>query len=502
MQQVVVSSAQHLDIAWEDWRQGQCQCGGPPPPQIFEANTFTSKMLKTWFKTNKLAVPNSFPELYTETLTEGWVGVYNPMAERGVHVINDSAINLLKLIDGERTLLVIKSLLDWSEELLADGIHKLIEAGLIYFGKIRPDVIIRQSDDFGVWLHVTNECNLKCLYCYIKKSNNTLDLEQGRLAIQRIIESAVQNNHKRVTLKFAGGEPLIVFPLVQQLLSYANELAAQSQIEVVPVLLTNGTLITPAIAKLLKEQNFVVSLSLDGIDLPHNLNRPLLGGQSSFKKVELALGFLQEFDVKLNASVVITKLNLSGLPFLVQYLLGRNIAFTFNFLRPTEFAEDGLTITNLELIEVLNQVCDVIETNLPTFSIHNILLDRVNFIRPRLQACGAGENYLVVKNNGELTGCQLLNSKKSAVVGKIGETKNLLSPIREKHFVPLEVRSIEHKNGCNQCQWRYNCAGGCPLATLAAKGRFDTRSPFCDVYKAIIPRLLRIEALRLQRKNL
>lgn len=45
--------------------------------------------------------------------------------------------------------------------------------------------------------------------------------------------------------------------------------------------------------------------------------------------------------------------------------------------------------------------------------------------------------------------------------------------------------------------WRYWCAGGCPVATFAATGRYDVKSPNCGIYKAIYPEALKLEGLRL-----
>ena len=56
---------------------------------------------------------------------------------------------------------------------------------------------------------------------------------------------------------------------------------------------------------------------------------------------------------------------------------------------------------------------------------------------------------------------------------------------------------VDEKEGCEDCSWRYWCAGGCPVATFAATGRYDVKSPNCGIYKAIYPEALKLEALRL-----
>jgi uncharacterized protein len=56
---------------------------------------------------------------------------------------------------------------------------------------------------------------------------------------------------------------------------------------------------------------------------------------------------------------------------------------------------------------------------------------------------------------------------------------------------------VDEKEGCQACQWRYWCAGGCPLETFRATGRYDLKSPNCSIYKALYPEVLRLEGLRL-----
>ncbi|NTU81872.1 MAG: SPASM domain-containing protein, partial [Chloroflexales bacterium] len=61
--------------------------------------------------------------------------------------------------------------------------------------------------------------------------------------------------------------------------------------------------------------------------------------------------------------------------------------------------------------------------------------------------------------------------------------------------------SVDEKEGCRDCAWRYRCAGGCPILTLRATGRTDVRSPNCGIYQALLPATLRLEGLRILAAN-
>jgi uncharacterized protein len=71
---------------------------------------------------------------------------------------------------------------------------------------------------------------------------------------------------------------------------------------------------------------------------------------------------------------------------------------------------------------------------------------------------------------------------------------------RQERFV-ADDHGVEHIPGCRNCEWRYICGGGCPLLTKNQYGTFRHPSPYCEVYRAVIPVLLRVNALQLIRST-
>lgn len=76
---------------------------------------------------------------------------------------------------------------------------------------------------------------------------------------------------------------------------------------------------------------------------------------------------------------------------------------------------------------------------------------------------------------------------------------NAADPLQELRLAPqgLQNPPVTQKSDCRSCQWRAYCAGGCPLLSQRINGQFDSRSPYCELYQFLFPRLLRLEALRL-----
>ena len=56
---------------------------------------------------------------------------------------------------------------------------------------------------------------------------------------------------------------------------------------------------------------------------------------------------------------------------------------------------------------------------------------------------------------------------------------------------------VDEKDECRDCQWKYWCAGGCPLETYRKTGTYTAKSPNCNIYKALFPEIIRLEGLRM-----
>jgi uncharacterized protein len=72
-----------------------------------------------------------------------------------------------------------------------------------------------------------------------------------------------------------------------------------------------------------------------------------------------------------------------------------------------------------------------------------------------------------------------------------------LGAVRASHL-GLVNPAVEEKEECASCEWRYYCAGGCPLQAFQTGGSYENKSPNCGIYKALFPDMLRLEQLRLQ----
>ncbi len=344
------------------------------------------------------------------------------------------------------------------------------------------------------WLHVTNQCNLRCPYCYLHKTPDKMTLETGKQSVEAVIRSALAHGFKRIKLKFAGGEATLNFPLVAKLQAYAEQQAARHHLALESVVLSNGVVITGLMIDFLQAHRMKLMISLDGVGDMHDSHRPLVNGGGSFRQVEKSLDRLIKRDFLPDISVTLSSRNLAGLPQTVAYLLERDLPFSLNFYRENECSVGtaDLRYTNRQLIEAMLGMFAVIERDLPRRSLLGAIVDRANLQQAHTRTCGVGQNYLVIDQEGGIAKCHMEIEKPITSV----QAQDPLARLNEDK-TGLQNLPVEEKEGCRECRWRYWCAGGCPLLTYRATGRYDVKSPNCEIYRAIFPEVLRLEGLRI-----
>lgn len=439
--------------------------------------------------------------LHTQPITFSYTLLLNMLGQSQPAVLNEPALTLLNHFTTPRGVdsadLLFPSI---PPDHLHNKLAQLLNLSFLEpVGITLPDSPIAAPESSSpevlvAWLHVTNQCNLRCPYCYIHKTPDAMNLETGQQSIDAVIRSALTHQFKRIQLKFAGGEATLNFPLVSALQTYAETQAASHHLALESVVLSNGVIITDQMIDFLQMHAMKLAISLDGLGETHDTQRPFISGRGSFKQVEKSLNKLLAREFLPAISITISHRNLQGLPETVEYVLERGLPFSLNFYRENEcsLGTTDLQYANQEIIEALFKTFAVIEKYLPRQSLLSSIVDRANLQHTHTRTCGVGQNYLVIDQKGNIAKCHMEIEK----------------PITSIHAAdPLDVLkqdqngiqnlSVEEKEGCRDCAWRYWCAGGCPLLTYRATGRYDVKSPNCDIYRTIFPEVLRLEGLRI-----
>jgi uncharacterized protein len=141
-------------------------------------------------------------------------------------------------------------------------------------------------------LFVTESCNLACAYCFAANmERHFIDPQLGKRAIDFLFDET--NEAKDLSLTFWGGEPLLAFDLVRDLIIYAQEKAAITDKKLHIAIPTNVTLLTEEMIDFFQERDVQISLSLDGDEAAQSL-RKMHSGKSTFPVIVEKLDLIRK----------------------------------------------------------------------------------------------------------------------------------------------------------------------------------------------------------------
>ncbi|MFN8483164.1 MAG: radical SAM protein [Anaerolineae bacterium] len=479
-------------ILWsspDHWAEQDCACADEDFASVSRGSTtyLTARDLQDaeWQIT---------PGVYSRRLTAHHILHVNPSSDAGVAVLNHPAQDVLDAFAAPKSIDQVVTAFSQSERpLVYDTCVSLARLKLLQkqFAAAMPPY---KPTTLTAWLHVTNACNLRCSYCYLGKTDEAMDEETGRAAVDAIFRSAVQHRFDAVKLKYAGGEATLNFRLVQRLHAYANALAQDYGLRLQEVVLSNGVALSHAMLDFIRESNMRLMISLDGVGQAHDAQRAFANGRGSAHLVKRSIQRALSRGVEPYLSITVTGHNAATLTDTITFALDHDLLFNLNFYRDNDYAadHDALITEDARLIAGVQAAFKVIEERLPRHNLIAALLDRANFGTPHDRACGAGHNYMVIDHNGRIARCHM-------------EIERTITDVRvedplafiQAHDIGFRNVSVDNKEGCRDCTWRQWCAGGCPLLTYRVTGRSDVQSPYCNVYRALYPEVVRLEGLRL-----
>jgi uncharacterized protein len=427
-------------------------------------------------------------------LDQGHRALFNPVGRGGLVVVNERASRIFRCFARPATLREARS--SWPG---GTAEFDTITASLYQLGMLHPAGEVQRPEFASgkvltAWLHVSNACNLRCPYCYVSKSDEGMDEPTGRAAVEAVVSSAVTHGFPAVKLKYAGGEASLNHRLMTSLHGYARSLCADRGLRLYATLLSNGVRLSRRLVATLKDEEIRVMISLDGVGGQHDAQRPFASGKPSFHHVDRTIAQLVEQGHVPHLSITITSRNAGGIADAVRYALERDLTFSLNFFRDNDCAAafPDLRYEEQAMISGLLDAFAVIEQFLPRWSVLGSVLDRGQLLTPRQRPCGVGEDYVVIDQRGRVAKCHM------EIERTLGDvlSDDPLRLVRADRSTALNLL-VDEKEGCRDCTWRYWCSGGCTVATFRATGRYDIKSPNCNIYKAIYPQALRLEGLRL-----
>lgn len=437
--------------------------------------------------------PASADDIQAISLKNGHYVVINTLSGGDITVLNREAYKLFCL-KNQRDRRKEARYGETKDDPNSRALEKMRSVGLINtLENSKPH--FQDAEVLGVWMHITNACNLRCTYCYIHKNKSQMSWKIAKDSVDSVFRSAHTQGFKKVKFKLSGGEATLRESFLTKLILYIRAQQLSTNIDTSIVILSNGVAISDSMIRLLKDYGVRLMISLDGIGKYHDRQRVFANGSGSFQHIQKTLLKLQKAGIDPSISITITNESVRGLPNLTRFLLKRKLYnFSFNLYRENDCSKsnENLSLQTETIIKYIKKAYAVIEEYLPLRPYIGTLGDRTNLMFPHEYTCAAGRNYLVIDSSGNVSKCQMeMGIKVTSIYAK--------DPIKDIRTSPegIQALKVDEKVKCRSCMWKYFCCGGCPLLTHSTSGSYAAPSPNCDIYQAILPELVRLEGLRI-----
>lgn len=395
------------------------------------------------------------------------------VASGSVHLVDQISYDLLddfqSLDQGE---LINKYKNKYPEEDIKTALEEiqiLVDQGLLFTEddnslnvEYNPTNVIK-----AMCLHVAHDCNLKCKYCFAAQGNfkgqrSLMNLETGKKALKFLCENS--GNRRNLEVDFFGGEPLMNFDVVKDLVEYGRQIEKEYNKHFRFTITTNGILLDDEIIDFINENMDNVVLSLDGRKDINDAIRPTLNDKGSY-------------------DIIVPKFKklVEGRGDKDYYIRGTFTSFNKDFRKDLkDYYDQGFKKVSIEPVvtdpnepyaireEDLEQILkeyedfsrDYIEIRKHDkdflFFHYMIDLNQGPCVVKRMVGCGAGSEYIAVTPEGDIYPCHQFVGEKEFIMGNLDT-----GIVREDLRNDFKCANVLTKDECNSCFAKYYCSGGC-----------------------------------------
>lgn len=315
-------------------------------------------------------------------------------------------------------------------------------------------------------LEVSQDCNLRCRYCYAEggsygKTARLLDPALARQAVRLLVQDAPEE--EKLTLILFGGEPLLNMEAVQAAVEEVEEQSRATGKQVFVSLTTNGTLLTPEIVAFIKRHRISVSVSMDGPADLHDANRVGPGGEGSYSSIVSQLsGLLAAGAAPVAARVTLVPQQWSRVEEVFDHL--RGLGFHEVGIAPASPIAPGLLPDADQEEELYQGFSSLARRFIQVAALGGVLpfsnlidlLARLHVGQTKAVSCGAGFGYLAVDAVGDFYLCHRLTGDEAFRVGTLDA-----GPDPQKILAALGQVTGGKQALCESCWARTLCCGGC-----------------------------------------
>ena len=391
------------------------------------------------------------------------------------------------------------------EEALSD-VQELIDAEELYTKDIYHNYVMdfkkRKTVVKALCLHIAHDCNLSCRYCFAEEGEYhgrraLMSFEVGKKALDFLIANS--GNRRNLEVDFFGGEPLMNWNVVKQLVEYGRSQEEPHNKKFRFTLTTNGVLLNDEIMEFCNREMANVVLSLDGRKEVNDRMRPTRNGHGS--SYDIIVPKFQKFaksreDRDYYVRGTFTRNNLDFSEDVKHYA---DLGFEQLSMEPVVAApEEPYSIREEDLPQILEEYDRLAVEYLKRrkegkgFNFFHFMIDLSQgpCVAKRLSGCGSGTEYLAVTPWGDFYPCHQFVGNEKFLMGNV-DTGIVREDIRDE----FKLCNVYAKEKCRDCFARFYCSGGCAANSYNFHGKItDTYDIGCEMQKKRIECAIMIKA--------
>ncbi|MBR3760709.1 MAG: thioether cross-link-forming SCIFF peptide maturase [Ruminococcus sp.] len=351
-------------------------------------------------------------------------------------------------------------------------------------------------------LNIAHDCQLRCKYCFAStgdfgQGRKLMTLETGKHAIDFLLENS--GDRTNLELDFFGGEPLMNFKVVKQIVEYARSREAEYNKKFRFTITTNGLLLDDEKIEFINKEMSNVVLSIDGRKEINDYFRVLPNGQGCYDMILPKYKKLVEGrgDKEYYVRGTFTNKNLD---FSNDVFALYEAGFDQISIEPVVGEGDEYALTEKELHAVFKEYENLANRILENekkggkFNFFHFMidLDQGPCAIKRLRGCGCGNDYVAITPDGDIYPCHQFVGMEEYKMGNIDE--GTFNQEMKADFANCHVYS---KPECRKCWAKFYCSGGCNANNYQYVG--DVRSAHkisCELEKKRLECAIMLKAAR------
>lgn len=445
-----------------------------------------------------------------------------------IHVVDDVVYDVLELLneaedrrkeEGFRQEIADKMLAKYGDDITAadmkdvfDDLDELEENGTLFTVDVYKEGVIdfkkRQTVVKALCLHIAHDCNLACRYCFAgegeyKGDRSLMSLEVGKKALDFLVANS--GNRRNLEVDFFGGEPLMNFDVVKELVAYGRELEKTHDKHFRFTLTTNGVLLRDDVIEFANKEMDNIVLSIDGRKEVHDHMRPFKNGKGSYD-------FILDKFKKVAESRNQQK----------YYVRGTFTHYNLDFVKDVlSLADEGFEQISVEPVvagpeepyaireEDIPQICEGYDELAKEmlkrkkegrgFNFFHYMIDLSGgpCVYKRLSGCGSGTEYLAVTPWGDLYPCHQFVGEEEFCLGNVDD--GIVNTDMRDTF---KLCNVYAKEECRNCFAKFYCSGGC--AANAYHCHQDINKPYeigCELQRKRVECAIMLQAAYAEDEN-